>query len=451
MPSFQGIELGVRALRAFQVGLEVTGHNVANVNTPGFSRRRVHFANTPEYAFSTHIRVGTGVIAQHVQRIRDLMLEQRINTNTGEFARLDTLHQQLRTIESVLLEPGEQGISARLNALFNAFDELATRPDSMAARQSVVQAASALVGAIRNVYENWQNLYSQIEQRMQQTIREANDLAVQLARLNEQIRAAHSNGAEAGDLLDQRDRLLTRLSELVGARAHYANDGSVMVFVDGHTLVQDGASFALPSAIDLPNRALDSTPVDIRIQRGQLRGLMDAASNLQVYRDRLNIFASTLIAEVNAIHQTGFGLDNNTGYQFFAGTDASNIALHPDISDPRRIAASGLADTPGNNSVALALVNLRRQPLAALGGMTLPQFYANLVGQVGNDAKVSKNRTQAQELTLEHLRQIRESVSGVSLDEEAANLVKFQRSYQAAAKIVSIFDGLIQDVLQMAR
>jgi flagellar hook-associated protein 1 FlgK len=451
MPSFQGIELGARAMRAFQIGLEVTGHNVANVNTPGFSRRRVHFANTPEYAFNPNIRIGTGVIVQHVQRVRDMMLEQRINTNTGEFARLDTLRQQLQGIEGALLEPGEQGISARLNAFFNAFDELATRPDSMAARQSVLQAASALVSAIRSVHNNWQNLNNQIQLRMTQTISEANDIAAQLGRLNEQIRAAHSNGAEASDLLDQRDRLMTRLSELVGARAHYTGDGGIMVFVDGHTLVQDGASFPLPNTIDVPNRDLDSTPVDIRIQGGQLRGLMDAAANLQDFMSRLNLFTNTLITQVNALHQTGYGLDNNTGYLFFDGTDASNIALHSDVSDPQRIAASGLANTPGNNGVAQAILNLRNQPQAVLGGMSLPQYYRDLVGRIGNDAQVSRNRAESQQLTLEHLHQIRESVSGVSLDEEAANLVKYQRSYQAAAKVISVFDGLIQDVLQIVR
>ncbi|MFN4033746.1 MAG: flagellar hook-associated protein FlgK [Fimbriimonadales bacterium] len=451
MPTFQGIELGARAMRAFQIGLEVTGHNVANVNTPGFSRRRVHFANTPEYAFNPNIRIGTGVIVQHVQRVRDMMLEQRINTNTGDFARLDTLRQQLQNIEGALLEPGEQGISTRLNAFFNAFDELATRPDSMAARQSVLQAASALVGSIRNLHTNWQNLNTQIQQQMSQTISEANEIAAQIGRLNEQIRAAHSNGAEASDLLDQRDRLMTRLSELVGARAHYTGDGGIMVFVDGHTLVQDGASFPLPNAIDVPNRDLDSTPVDIRIQQGQLRGLMDAAANLQDYMNRLNLFTNTLITQVNALHQTGYGLDNNTGYLFFDGTDASNIALHSDVSDPQRIAASGLPNTPGNNGVAQAILNLRNQPQAALGGMTLPQYYRELVGIIGNDAQVSRNRAESQQLTLEHLHQIRESVSGVSLDEEAANLVKYQRSYQAAAKVVSVFDGLIQDVLQMVR
>lgn len=449
MPSFQGIELGVRALRAFQIGLEVTGHNVANVNTQGFSRRRVLFANTPEYAFNPNIRIGTGVIAQRVQRVRDMILEQRINTNTSDFARLDTLRQQMQGIEGVMLEPGEQGISARLNALFNAFDELATRPDSMAARQSVLQAASALVGSIRSLYNNWQNLNTQIQQRMSQTVSEANGLAVQIARLNEQIRAAQSNGAEASDLLDQRDRLMTRLSELVGARAHYTGDGGIMVFVDGHTLVQDGASFPLPNTIDVPNRDLDSTPVDIRIQSGQLRGLMDAAANLQDYMNRLNLFTNALITEVNALHQTGYGLDNNTGYLFFDGTDASNIALHSDISDPQHIAASGLPNTPGNNGIAQALVNLRNQPLAALGGVSLTQYYRDLVGRVGNEAQVSRNRAESQQLTLEHLHQIRESVSGVSLDEEAANLVKYQRSYQAAAKVISTFDALIQDVLQL--
>ncbi len=448
MSSFMGIELGIRALRAFQIGLEVTGHNVANVNTPGYTRRRVRFANTPEFAISPQLRLGTGVMAQSIQRIRDLMLEQRVNTNTGDWARWNALAENLQAIEGLFNEPGEQGISAKLNALFNAFDELATRPDSLAARQQVLQAARALTETLRTLHRNLTTLESQIQSQAVSTIEQANQLAQQLARLNEQIRAAHSSGAEAGDLLDQRDRLIGQLSELVGARAHYSNDGSVMLFVDGHTLVQDGATFPLPTAIDLANRALDSTPTDIRIQNGQLRGLMDSLAQLQSYRADLNTFASTLITQVNAIHSTGYGLDGNTGYMFFSGTDASNIDLHADVSDPNRIAASAVAGAPGNNGIALALANLRNDPQASLGGQSLTQFYRALVGRLGNDAQVSRNRAETQQLTVEHLQNLRESVSGVSLDEEAANLVRFQRSYQAAAKMVSTFDSLLQDLLQ---
>ncbi len=448
MPTFFGIELGMRALRAFQIALDTTGHNVANVNTPGYTRRRVRFTNTPEWTISPQLRVGTGVMAQSIQRLRDMMLEQRINTNAGEFARLDTLFQRLREIEGLFNEPSESGLSARLNALFNAFEELATRPDSMAARQQVLQSARALVETFRNLHANLSMAESQLQTQMTSTIQEANELARQLARLNEQIRSAHSSGAEASDLLDQRDRLLTRLSELIGARAHYANDGSVMVYVDGHTLVQDGAHFPLPTTLDIPNRALVGTPVPIRIQSGQLRGLMDAHANLTSYRNDLNTLASTLISEVNAIHSTGYGLDNNTGYLFFSGTDASDIDLHSDISDPARIAAASIPDAPGNGGVAQALANLRNSPLPALGGLSPTQYYRTLIGRVGNDVQVSRNRTESQQLTVEHLYNLRESLSGVSLDEEAANLVRFQRSYQAAAKVVSTFDSLLQDLLQ---
>ncbi|MEN3000697.1 MAG: flagellar hook-associated protein FlgK [Armatimonadota bacterium] len=448
MSSFYGIELGIRALRAFQIGMDVTGHNVANVNTPGYTRRRVVFTPTPEYALSPRLRIGSGVMAQSIQRLRDMMLEQRINTNSADLARLDTLYQQLKQIEGLFNEPGELGISARLNALFNAFEELATRPDSLAARQSVIQAASALADAFRNLHREMVTKESQLLERAQARITEANQLAAQLGRLNEQIRAATASGAEPGDLLDQRDRLLTRLSELVGARAHYAQDGSVMVYVDGHTLVQDGASFPLPTTLDIANRSLDSTPTDIRIQSGELRGLMDAIANLQSYRTDLNTLASTLITQVNAIHSTGYALDNNTGYLFFDGTDASNITLHADISDPRRIAAASVPDAPGNGGVARALADLRTAPQGALGGMSITQYYRNLIGRVGNEVQVSKTRAESQQLTVEHLHRLRESVSGVSLDEEAANLVKYQRSYQAAAKMISAFDALLEDMLQ---
>jgi flagellar hook-associated protein 1 FlgK len=448
MSSFYGIELGIRALRAFQLGMEVTGHNVANVNTPGYTRRRVVFAPTPEYAVNPRLRIGSGVMAQSIQRLRDMMLEQRVNHHSANLAQLNILRDQLQRIESLFNEPGEHGISARLDALFNAFEELATRPDSMAARQSVVQAASALADAFRSLHRDLTAQESQLMEGAQARIAEANQLAAQLGRLNEQIRAATASGAEPGDLLDQRDRLITRLSELVGARAHYAQDGSVMVYVDGHTLVQDGAAFPLPTTLDIANRSLDSTPTDIRIQSGELRGLMDALANLQSYRADLNTLANTLITQVNAIHSTGYALDNNTGYLFFDGTDASNISLHADISDPSHIAAASVPDAPGNGGVARALADLRSAPQAALGGVSLTQFYRNLVGRVGNDAQVSKNRAESQQLTVEHLQNLREAVAGVSLDEEAANIVKYQRSYQAAAKMISTFDALLEDMLQ---
>jgi flagellar hook-associated protein 1 FlgK len=448
MSSFYGIELGIRALRAFQIGMETTGHNVANVNTPGYTRRRVAFAPTPDYPLAPRLRLGSGVMAQSIQRLRDLMLEGRINRAGADLAQLETLRQQLQQIERLFNEPGELGLSARLNALFNAFEELATRPDSMAARQSVIQAASALTSTFRTLHRDMTTHESQLMEQAQARIQEANQLAAQLGRLNEQIRAATASGAEPGDLLDQRDRIISRLSELVGARAHYAQDGSVMVYVDGRTLVQDGVAFPLPTTLDIPNRSLDHTPVDIRIQTGELRGLMDAIANLQSYRADLNRLASTLIAQVNAIHSTGYGLDNNTGYLFFDGTDASNITLHADISDPHRIAAASIPDAPGNGGVARALADLRTAPQGTLGGVSITQFYRNLIGRVANDAQVSKNRAESQQLTTAHLLQLRESVSGVSLDEEAANLVKYQRSYQAAAKMITAFDGLLEDMLR---
>jgi flagellar hook-associated protein 1 FlgK len=374
MSSFYGIELGLRALRAFQIGMDVTGHNVSNVNTPGYTRRRVVFAPTPEYPLAPRLRLGSGVMAQSIQRLRDMMLEQRINRSGADLAQLDTLRQQLQQIERLFNEPGELGLSARLDALFNAFEELATRPDSMAARQSVIQAASALASTFRTLHRALTTQESQLMEQAQARIQEANQLAAQLGRLNEQIRAATASGAEPGDLLDQRDQLISRLSELVGARAHYAQDGAVMVYVDGHTLVQDGTAFPLPTTLDLANRALDNTPVDIRIQTGALRGLMDAIANLQSYRADLNTLANTLITQVNAIHSTGYGLDNNTGYLFFDGTDASNIALHADISDPSHIAAASVSNAPGNGGIARALADLRTTPQGALGGASITQF-----------------------------------------------------------------------------
>lgn len=446
---FAGIELGTRALRAFQLGMNVTGHNIANVNTAGYTRQRLVLEPAPEEVLGARLRVGTGVIAHTIQRLRDMLLEQRFNHNMATQSRLEGLRQHLEQVEALLQEPSEQGLHHLLTELFNAFEELSTRPDSMAVRQTVLQKATALTNAFRSLSRNLSLLKEQISQTAVARVEEVNRLAQQLASLNGKIRAAGVDGQGSNQLLDERDPLITRLSELVGARAQYAQDGTVMIFVGEHTLVQDTAFTPLPTQLDVGNRGLiDSNGNLIRLSSGFVHGLLEGLSLLSDYQSQLNLIAQTLVERFNAIHQTGYDLDGNTGRLFFEGTSAADIRLHSDVSDPRAIAASANG-APGNGEIAQALAKLREEPQAALGNLSITGSYRSLVNRIGSDTQTYKNAEKAQKSIMEHLQNLRESVSGVSLDEEAAQLVRYQRSYQAAAKLVSTFDSIIENLLSM--
>jgi len=416
MPGFMGIELGSRALRSFQLALNVTGHNIANVNTPGYSRQRANFVQAPDYPISPQLRVGTGIAVQ--------------------------------SIEGLFNEPSDQGINHQLTQLFNAFEELATRPDSPTVRQALLQSAATLASTFRQLDENLSNAQLSLNENSQTYIREVNQIAAELAQVNVQIRAAHTTGGTANDQLDRRDMLVNRLSELAGARAQYAQDGSVMVFVGEHTLVQDNYAAPLPTQLDASNDALVGPNGSFTVPSGSLSGAMKAINLISQYRTELHTLAQNIISSFNSLHQTGFDLNGNTGLMFFDGTGAADMRLHADMSDASKIAAAVVGNTPGDGSIALALAQLRNSPQVDLGNVSMTTFYRNLIGTVGNDSQTYKNESESQKLIIEHLNNLRESISGVSLDEEAANLVKYQRSYQAAARMISTFDSLIGDLLQ---
>lgn len=447
MSSFLGIELGTRALRSFQNALNVTGHNISNINTPGYSRQRAVMQSTPPLVLGGRLIAGTGVMTHQIERIRDLMLEQQVNYSTSQQSRFTAAYQQLRQIEGYFNEPSEQGLSQRMTELFNAFSELATRPDSLTVRQTVIQRLNAMTSTFRDLDRNMGVSDAQLQETVVNKVREINQIATEIARVNERIRAATASSAPANDLTDQRDQLVARLSQLAGARVSYAQDGSVMVFVGEHTLVQDYQAIPLPTTLDVANNALTGTSTSIHITQGELRGLFDSLNNLRSYRADLNTLANTLISEFNTTHQAGFDLNGNTGLNLLTGTGAGDIRLSNDITGPERLAAASLVDTPGNGDIARALSDFRTTSLAALGNTSLTSFYTTLVGRAASEIQTYKNGQESQKLIVEHLQNLREAVSGVSLDEEASNLVRYQRSYQAAAKMVSTFDSLIGDLL----
>lgn len=236
MPSpFHGIELASRALRAFQRGLDVTGHNIANVNTRGYTRQAADYSATEPTTFQgiRQLSLGTGVAITSINRIRDVFLDNRMIEAGGSLGRFQTLSATLQQVEPLFNEPGDAGISSALTKFFNAWSGLASNPNEPAARLEVQQTGATLAQRIRNAYGQMVSIKQQVNANISTTLNKIDDLTSQISDLNKQIRAQTVNGDVPGDLLDRRDLALDDLSKIADIGIQRKDDGSVNIFLNG--------------------------------------------------------------------------------------------------------------------------------------------------------------------------------------------------------------------------
>lgn len=458
MPSpFMGIDIASRALRAFQYSLDVTGNNISNVNTTGYSRQSAALSQTDPTIFYSGARLslGSGVTVSTITRARDMFLQSRRLDAQSEESRLDTLVTNLDQVDSAMLEPSDDGISSALSSFFDAWSSLSSNPNESASRSEVQMAGQTLATRIRDTYTNIQTLKEQFTQEADSTLDNIDQLTSKIADLNTQIRSASAGGVEANDLLDQRDQALQSLSELVNVTSYENTDGSVTVYTGQLNLVDTGGANAIPRTFDAASQTLSSGNQNYKIKEGKLAGLFQSITAINSYQTQLNNLANNLRTEVNALHQTG---TNNlspatTGLNFFNNTTngAIDFALSDEVAaDPDAIAA-GTTGSSGDGGLALSMSQLRDTEISTLGNKTFSDYYSDLASGIGSDVDEYETALSAKSAVLEQIDTQIQSVSGVSLDDEMANMLRYQRSYQAAAKMLSIFDQVTDDLISMVR
>ncbi|MGQ9541255.1 MAG: flagellar hook-associated protein FlgK [Armatimonadota bacterium] len=446
--TFFGVELASRALQAMQTAMNTTGHNLANVNTPGYSRQRVNLATTEPQVIEgvRALFMGSGVRVESIQRIRDMFLDARVASTNSEYQRLDTLYNRLTQVEDLFSEPTDAGLSRQIIAFFNAFQELSTNPENVGVRANVYHQVEGMARTFRQLASRLDEMLMEMEQRIQATASEIDAIAKSIADLNVKIRYNKALGSMPNDLLDKRTNLIEKLSEYIGVRATEMSDGTVRVSLGEFVLVEEERSHNLPEGIDYAQKAFVDATNRAQVSGGSVRGLMDAVEYVRMYRTRLDNLAGALVNAVNAIHQTGYGLDGSTGNRLLEGTDALTIRVSTDVEDINRIAAA-TTSAPGDGSKALDLARLRQIPLVGLDNKTIPDYYSALVAELGEHTRSASTGQENQKVILQNLQAEREAVSGVNMDEEMANLLRYQRSYQAAAHLVSVMDAAIADMI----
>jgi len=457
------VDIGKSALFTAQQAISVAGHNIANVNTPGFSRQVVSLAeNRPENGSPGQI--GTGVHAESIRRSFDSFVEGQLLASRERLGEFTASSNALARLEPLFGDANNLGIGAGLNEFFGALQDVATNPNDLSARTVFLSKATALAGRLNQSAADLTAAQEFLDRQVGQTITDVNRLTTQIADLNVKIAGAESSGQQANDLRDERGVALADLGELIEISSIEDATGQLTVFAGrGHVLVDKERTYQLVGVPDLSNNGLldvhydagagPTTSLAPVIQSGRLKGLLDVRDQtIPSLRASLDTLASELVAQVNQQHRLGFGLDGSTNQDFFAptGTTASTIAVS--LANVRQIAASSTAGgVPGNNANALALAGLRSTDFASLGSVTFQEYYSTIAGNFGSVVQGVEGSLRTQEILHDQLTSQRASISGVSMDEELANLLQYQRSFEAASRMIVIADEMFQTILSIKR
>jgi len=551
------MSLAGNALLVNQKAITVTGNNIANVNTPGYSRQKLLLETKTPVQTSVGM-MGYGVEAVSVDRVYDRFLGVQINAESETLGRWETRKDGLEIAEVIFDESGEFGLSQSINKFWTSWQELSNDPSGYNERMLLQSRSEVMTGTFNRLYSDLQNAQRGFDASIEGGVAEINQLSQQIAELNQKIMEIESSGHPANDYRDQRDLSLKELAGLIDINTFEDGSGRVTVSVGaGQSIVESNSSNNLTTQVngfgfkDIAWVGQDGTTVNITsdISNGKLQGWLEVRDvDMRGYMRQLDTLAETLTERVNNLHQAGWGLDGSNGTDFFigsaiasgnldsltitaesggtgnisvtvvgggpaipsittdpvtgdieiaiqdgvtlvddmatelqlhtgidtvltaappgavwdlnagtnttvlaGGSSARTLQLNSAISDDLDLIAASSSSTgiPGDNSQAIAIANLQYSLTMNSSSTTFEDYYNSLVSQVGGDLQSADAYFNHQSSMVNQLDNRRESISGVSLDEEMINLVKFQTAYDAAAKLITTADELLQTVLNM--
>jgi flagellar hook-associated protein 1 FlgK len=451
MPSLtNSLWIAEQSLQASQGALDVTTNNISNANTPGYSRERAILSSQAPIEQGGQL-YGNGVDLQQVQSVRDQVLELRIAEETQQQSSSQTQYNALQQVQGVFAS-SSQGIGADFSTFFNSLNQLSTSPTSIPDRQGVLTAAQNLASDFNQAETNLNTITSGLNQTVSQTVTQINGLTQQIAQINGQVGSLQNQGKDPGVLQDQENQLIDQLSKLTNVSEIQTESGLTITTGSGTPLVVGDQSFSLqssPNASGSQRILSQGQDVTSSITGGQLGGTLQVRDSvIPGLLSQLDNLASQFATSINAAQSSGYDLNGNKGTPLFSVTPGAGAAssLSVAISDPNLIAASSDGSQGSNGNIAnLAAVQTQALP----GGSTPGDTYASLVSQVGNLTAQAQSESTASASSLTQLNDQRGAISGVSIDEESTNLISYQRSYEAAARVITTMDVLTQSVLQM--
>ena len=454
--TFASLNTALSALRYNRVAMDVASGNIANVGTEGYARRRVNGetvgAPVQTAMWSRYDGAGDGVAVAGVDRMVDALLDVRARREHGNQSYLDIRQKVLERVESGIGEPGDNGVAAAIADFRSAWHDLANNPGNDATRAQVLGRAATLADAIRIQSRNIDAESGDLRVRAIADVAEVNTVASDLAATNRSIAIASLDGGDAGVLLDKRDQLAMRLSELTGAKTTQRPDGGFDVTVNGIALVtgQNAGSLQIATGIT-PAGASDGNPITYAIidssgtttvpagMTGELGGVTDLlTTTLPAYSAGLGAVAKQLADEINTQHQAGYDAAGNPGQPFFSYNPADPAGtLAVALTTPSQVAASSL---PGG-----VLDAGNADALATATGVE--DSYQRLINGFGTEVASVRRLAANQQVLTGQVDGSREQLSGVNLDEEMVSMMSAQRAYEAASRVMTTVDSVLDTLI----
>lgn len=450
---FGTLSIATGALGAEQGAMDATTNNVANVNTPGYSRLRPTLVQSDPVVVGS-VTYGEGVVLQKLQSLRDPILQLRIESETQQQGQLNTVVSAMQQAQ-VQFTSSSSDMGSEISNFFSSLNQLSTDPTNTSLRQNVLAAAGNLSTIFNNTSAALSQQQTNLDLNVSQTVQQVNTLSGQIAGLNAQISQLQGVGEDASAFEDQRDVAIGQLSNLIGVSSIQSDNSLTLTTANGTPLVVGGQSFNLSTQSnasgfqDVYSQAQDITS---KLTSGQLAGLVQVRDQtIPGVLSNLDTLASGLANSLNAANAKGFDLNGNPGGNIFVPPSATGqgyaATMAVQMTDPSLIAASSDGSAGSNGNVAV-LTAVENQNVA--GGETPTDYYSNIVANVGNDVANATAELSSTQLALNQLHDQLGSVSGVNLDEEASNMVQYQRAYDAAANVVTAINDMLYTTINMS-
>lgn len=467
------MDIGKRSMMNSQTALQTTGHNIANKTTEGYSRQRVEIQTT-EPVSEGNLRLGMGSKTASVTRTNNPYLERQIGNEQATLGYHTGMADAMGRVEQVYNEQINKSLNNSMSEFFNSARELSNNPESLANKTMLKESADLLAKNFNRVNSQLTEISNDIDAQIKTQIAEINSYAADIARLNERVMSVESQGMPANDERDQRDALLKKLGERINIR-WAEGDSGMLTITAGNSAVMVAGSDAktlearataakgnkLDGGLEIFYRNSEHyEPANLTHQfnGGSVGGLLEVRDNIiGGLMGDVDKLAFTLGTAVNAVNRRGVDHMGQPGGEMFKMTEgvrnsAIGIQVTPEIlRDPKRLPAGLALNAPGDNRVAAAIADLEGVSLMDDGTTTLNEYYNSVVGKVGIQTRKANQSVETQKDIVKQLTNIRESISGVSLDEETTKLIEFQKAFDASARLIRTADEMMETVLNIKR
>lgn len=418
-----------------QAALHTTGHNISNANTAGYSRQRVDMKADLAFNYVGVGQLGTGVKIDGVVRMIDDYVSKQIRQENSVFNKYNTKSDILGQVEIIFNEPSDTGINANLGEMFDSWQELSKNPESLTQKSIVVEKSKTLAQSLNHMSKQLNNLKNNTVEDIGKNVMDFNSTVDKLDSLNKQIFNVSIKGQVPNDLLDQRDMLLKDLSGIANISTGFDKYGRVEISIGDQEVLKGADKNTM--TVDVDQQFKIGTE-NITIESGQIAGNLEGLDEINGRLNDLNDFTNNMATMINAEHDPANPIFSDFS---MAGTIKVNIA------NDKIMAGNDINSPPGDGSRALKIAGLRNEKIGGPTGTTIEGSYTNIVTSVGISKQYADNMVSNQEVLLDHLMLRRESTSGVSIDEEMTNVIKFQKSYQANARVISVLTEMLDTLI----